>query len=103
MAPGPRCFGVNLSPIGMSISGQSLNSDAITQNEVRETLRLFQAVCLKLLQEEVKSKEGGKTNRRVYKKALMILKKKGKCVNTGEKKYWDLSQELKLVMSFTIG
>jgi euchromatic histone-lysine N-methyltransferase len=86
MALGPCSFGVNLPPIGMSISGQSHNSDAITRNKVRETLRLFQAVCRKLLQEEeAKSKERGKTNRRVDQKASKILKDKGKHVNTGEK------------------
>jgi len=84
MALGPRSFGVNLPPIG--ISGQSHNSDAITRNKVRETLRLFQAVCRKLLQEEeAKSKERGKGNRRVDQKASKILKDKDKYVNTSEK------------------
>jgi euchromatic histone-lysine N-methyltransferase len=86
MAPGPRRFGVNLPPIGMSSSGQRHNNHAITINKVRETLRLFQVVCRKLLQEEeAKSKEQRKTNRRVDQKASKILKKKGEDVNTGEK------------------
>jgi euchromatic histone-lysine N-methyltransferase len=84
MALGPRSFGVNLPPIG--ISGQSHNSDAITRNKVRETLRLFQAVCRKLLQEEeAKPKEREKGNRRVDQKASKILKDKNKFVNNGEK------------------
>ena len=103
MAPRPRRFGVNLPPIGMSSSGQRHNNHAITINKVRETLRLFQVVCRKLLQEEeAKSKEQRKTNRGVDQKASKILKKKGKDVNTREKS-WVLSQELKLVMSFITG
>ncbi|KAE8077189.1 hypothetical protein FH972_015777 [Carpinus fangiana] len=83
--PGRQRFGVNFPPIGMSRSGQTHHSDAITRNKVREILRLFPAVCRKLLQEEeAKSKERRKTKRRVDQKVSKILMKKRKCANTGE-------------------
>ncbi|XP_022737173.1 histone-lysine N-methyltransferase, H3 lysine-9 specific SUVH6-like [Durio zibethinus] len=61
------------------------NEAMTSRNKVRETLRLFQAVCRKLLQEEEsKLKEQGKTHKRVDCQAAKILKEKGKYVNTGK-------------------
>ncbi|XP_039036629.1 histone-lysine N-methyltransferase, H3 lysine-9 specific SUVH6-like [Hibiscus syriacus] len=55
-----------------------------TRNKVRETLRLFQAISRKLLQEEEsKMKEQGKAGKRIDILAAKILKEKGKYVNTG--------------------
>ncbi|CBI29505.3 unnamed protein product, partial [Vitis vinifera] len=57
----------------------------VTRNKVRETLRLFQAIFRKLLQEEeAKTKQGGNPVRRVDYLASRILKDKGKHVNTGK-------------------
>ncbi|XP_004300536.1 PREDICTED: histone-lysine N-methyltransferase, H3 lysine-9 specific SUVH6 [Fragaria vesca subsp. vesca] len=57
----------------------------VTRNKVRETLRLFQAVSRKLLQEdEAKSKEGGTSRKRYDLQAAKILKEKGKYVNVGK-------------------
>ncbi|KAK6275044.1 hypothetical protein POUND7_004753 [Theobroma cacao] len=62
------------------------DNDAITtRNKVRETLRLFQAICRKLLQEEESKLNGeGKTFKRVDIQAAKILKEKGKYINTGK-------------------
>ncbi|XP_039028725.1 histone-lysine N-methyltransferase, H3 lysine-9 specific SUVH6-like [Hibiscus syriacus] len=62
------------------------NNDAMTtRNKVRETLRLFQAIFRKLLQEEEsKMKEQGKASKRIDILAAKILKEKGKYVNTGK-------------------
>ena len=80
-------FHVNLPPFGpSSSSGKVKAGDSIvTRNKVRETLRLFQAIFRKLLQEEeAKSKQGGPQVRRVDFMASRILKDKGKHVNTGK-------------------
>ncbi|KAK9275953.1 hypothetical protein L1049_023228 [Liquidambar formosana] len=80
-------FDVSLPPFGRSSSSRKGDDhDAIvTRNKVRETLRLFQAVCRKLLQEEeAKSKGGGNAFKRVDLQAARILKEKGKYVNTGK-------------------
>ncbi|XP_077244854.1 histone-lysine N-methyltransferase, H3 lysine-9 specific SUVH6-like isoform X2 [Tasmannia lanceolata] len=60
------------------------HEEIVTRNKVRETLRLFQAICRKLLQEEeAKSKEQGQ-NKRVDLRASKLLREKNKWVNTGK-------------------
>ncbi|KAJ6327240.1 hypothetical protein OIU78_014173 [Salix suchowensis] len=82
-------FDVSLPPSCPTISlGQGNDNDAITRNKVRETLRLFQAICRKLLhEEEAKVKERGNTRRRVDLQASKILKEKGKYLN--DNSLWD--------------
>ena len=85
IAPRPRSFDVNLPPFEQSASVKHHESDAITRSKVRETLRLFQAICKKLLQEdEANGKERGRGNRRFDLQASKILKENGKYVNTGK-------------------
>ncbi|KAG6633516.1 histone-lysine N-methyltransferase, H3 lysine-9 specific SUVH6-like [Carya illinoinensis] len=91
LAPRPRSFEVNVPPIEWSVSSNGQNNDAVTRNKVRETLRLFQAICRKLLQEvEAKSKVKGKSKenkekkRRIDFEAAAILKDHKKYVNTGK-------------------
>uniref|UniRef100_A0A2P2IMF6 Histone-lysine N-methyltransferase H3 lysine-9 specific SUVH6-like n=1 Tax=Rhizophora mucronata TaxID=61149 RepID=A0A2P2IMF6_RHIMU len=73
--------GVNLPP--SNPSGSSTNGDA--RNKVRETLRLFQAINRKLLQEEEAKVNGhGNTRRRCDLQAAKILKEKVKYCNTGK-------------------
>ncbi|CDP08342.1 unnamed protein product [Coffea canephora] len=75
---------VNLPPFGPSSS----NGDA--RNRVRETLRLFQALCRKILQGEESRPEEDATlkrpekTRRIDLLAAKIIKEKGKEVNTGK-------------------
>lgn len=77
-------FDVTLPPFGPNSSS---HGDARTK--VRETLRLFQGICRKLLQgeeskskpEEAKSKQGPN---RIDLHAAKIIKEKGKEVNTGQ-------------------
>lgn len=77
-------FDVTLPPFGPNSSS---HGDARTK--VRETLRLFQAICRKLLQgeeskskpEEAKSKQGPN---RIDLHSAKIIKAKGKEVNTGQ-------------------
>ncbi|XP_024175324.1 histone-lysine N-methyltransferase, H3 lysine-9 specific SUVH6 isoform X2 [Rosa chinensis] len=74
-------------PFGQISSSIEVRDDGaiVTRNKVRETLRLFQAVYRKLLQEdEAKSKEGGNSRRRFDLQAAKILKEKGKYVNLGK-------------------
>ncbi|KAM7494032.1 hypothetical protein LguiB_028641 [Lonicera macranthoides] len=86
----PCDFDVSLPPFGPKNSN---HGDA--RNKVRESLRLFHAICRKLLQgEEAKSRQGeiGRTRkngkdkdiRRIDLLAAKIVKQKGKEVNTGE-------------------
>lgn len=76
---------VNLPPFGPSSS----NGDA--RNRVRETLRLFQALCRKILQGEESRPEEDATlkrpekTRRIDLLAAKIVKEKGKEVNTGKR------------------
>ncbi|GAB4834639.1 hypothetical protein Ancab_032902 [Ancistrocladus abbreviatus] len=73
-------FNLSLPPFGAATS-----TDKGARSKVRETLRLFQAISRKLLQEEeTKSKEKGNTVRRIDQHAARILKDKGKYVNTGK-------------------
>ncbi|XP_058086745.1 histone-lysine N-methyltransferase, H3 lysine-9 specific SUVH6-like [Magnolia sinica] len=78
-------------PLGQEVSlsvipfGLPSASDKSARNKVRETLRLFQAICRKLLQEEeAKSKEQGQTTKRIDLTASTLLKAKNKWVNAGE-------------------
>ncbi|KAF7836486.1 histone-lysine N-methyltransferase, H3 lysine-9 specific SUVH6-like [Senna tora] len=76
-------FNVIVPPLShRNLSGPSTIRDSnVTRNTVRETLRLYQAVYRKLLrEEEAKLRD---QCRRVDLKAAMILKGKGKYVNTG--------------------
>ncbi|KAF8380607.1 hypothetical protein HHK36_028095 [Tetracentron sinense] len=85
---GQRAHQFKLSSIPFGLHTWSDKGDvgeAVTRNKVRKTLRLFQAICRKLLQEEeAKSKEQGNTLRRVDLLAAELLKKKQKWVNTGK-------------------
>ncbi|KAJ7952586.1 Histone-lysine N-methyltransferase, H3 lysine-9 specific protein [Quillaja saponaria] len=85
VAPRSSSFNVNLPPYGHGgVSGQGHDTDSnVTRNKVRETLRLFQVVCRKLLQEEeAKLKERGR--RRIDLDAAKILRDKDKYINTGK-------------------
>ncbi|KZV53910.1 histone-lysine N-methyltransferase, H3 lysine-9 specific SUVH6-like [Dorcoceras hygrometricum] len=79
-------IGVSLPPFGPNYSSQG---DA--RNRVRETLRLFHAICRKLLQkeeansmpdEEGNSREFEKKSKRIDLVSAKIIKHKGKEVNT---------------------
>ncbi|KAL8150874.1 hypothetical protein V2J09_020682 [Rumex salicifolius] len=73
------CYDVNLPPFGASIS-----TDRGARGKVRETLRLFQVVLRKLLQEhETRPKEERNPKARIDLQASKILKSKGKYINTG--------------------
>ncbi|XP_061343939.1 histone-lysine N-methyltransferase, H3 lysine-9 specific SUVH6-like [Gastrolobium bilobum] len=61
------------------------NDSNVTRNKVRETLRLYQAVSRKLLQEvEAKPKDRENTPKRIDLQAAKILKGKEKYINTGK-------------------
>ncbi|XP_010246093.1 PREDICTED: uncharacterized protein LOC104589448 isoform X2 [Nelumbo nucifera] len=69
---------LSLIPFGVNSS-----SDKGARNKVRETLRLFQVICRKLLQEEeAKSRDQGNPSKRIDLIASAILKDKNKWVNT---------------------
>lgn len=71
-------FHISLPPIEVSSSGERG-----MRSKVRETLRLFQAVQRKLLQEEeTKLKDQENTGRRIDISAAKILKQRGKYINT---------------------
>ncbi|XAR70531.1 Histone-lysine N-methyltransferase [Bertholletia excelsa] len=77
----PREFEVTLPPFGPNSS-----SHGTAREKVRETLRLFQAICRKLLQgEESKNRQQGYMSRRIDLLAAQIIRDKGKEVNTGTK------------------
>ncbi|KAJ0047626.1 hypothetical protein Pint_15767 [Pistacia integerrima] len=80
-------FDVNLLPSCPSSSmGKGAYNDVTgARNKVRETLRLFQAVCRKLLQEEEAKANGQNNRKRIDYLAARILKTKGKYVNEGSK------------------
>lgn len=76
-------FNVSLPP--SCPGGKGLDSDATgSRNKVRETLRLFQAVCRKLLQEEEAKSSEQSIRKRIDIQAAKILKDKGKNVNVGK-------------------
>ena len=82
-----RAPSVIVPPLNPSIlRGEHKDNDAVVmRHKVREALRLYQAVCRKLLQEEEnKSKEGKQGIRRIDLRAANILKEKGKFVNQGK-------------------
>ncbi|CAL5441727.1 unnamed protein product [Camellia sinensis] len=76
----PHDFQVILPPFGLdSLSHRNV------RNKVRETQRLFQVICRKLLQgEEANLKKQGYLSRRPDLKAAQIIRAKGKEVNTGK-------------------
>ncbi|XVF13478.1 hypothetical protein REPUB_Repub08aG0211200 [Reevesia pubescens] len=75
-------YDVSLPPCPSSMGH---DNDAMTsRNKVRETLRLFQAICRKLLQEEESKLKGEGKTKRVDVLAAKILKEKGKYVNIGK-------------------
>ncbi|KAI6707418.1 hypothetical protein NL676_010380 [Syzygium grande] len=76
-------FTVNPPPFGDGPS-ESKHNDDVTRKKVRETLRLFQAVCRKLLQEEEAKTKGENKHKRVDYQAAKILKDKKRFVNTGK-------------------
>ncbi|PQM40814.1 uncharacterized protein Pyn_12267 [Prunus yedoensis var. nudiflora] len=83
--PRSCCSDVCPPPFGLSSSTSKVhdNDRTVTRNKVRETLRLFQALCRKFLQEEEgKSKEGGSSRRRIDYAAAKILKDNGKYSGT---------------------
>uniref|UniRef100_A0A803PMT4 Uncharacterized protein n=1 Tax=Cannabis sativa TaxID=3483 RepID=A0A803PMT4_CANSA len=86
VAPRSRGAHVFVPPLhyGTSSSNDHDNSGTVTRNKVRETLRLFQAVCRKLLQEEEAKSKQEKQKKRFDCIAAKIIKDKGKCVNTGK-------------------
>lgn len=76
-------YEVTLPPYGPNTSGHDM------RNRVRETLRLFQAICRKILQGEEAKRRGGeqlKSKEKIKRIDILasnIVKKKGKEVNTG--------------------
>ncbi|XP_073135616.1 uncharacterized protein [Henckelia pumila] len=84
-------MGVSLPPFGPNYSCQG---DA--RNRVRETLRMFHAICRKLLQkeeansmpdEEGNSKESDKKTKRIDLASAKVIKHKGKEVNTDKQMF----------------
>ncbi|KAK6162129.1 hypothetical protein DH2020_001970 [Rehmannia glutinosa] len=78
----PQDFEVNLPPFGPNSSG---HGDA--RNRVRDALRVFNAICRKLLQHEETQDEEGKSKKkckRIDLLAAKAIKDKGKEVNTGK-------------------
>ncbi|XP_074317294.1 histone-lysine N-methyltransferase, H3 lysine-9 specific SUVH6-like [Silene latifolia] len=64
-----------------SVAGSS--NERVARSNVRETLKLFQALVRKLLQgQETKSKDKGKASKRIDLAAAGLLKEKGKYINT---------------------
>lgn len=86
VVPISQAFDVNVPPLGhRHLTGNDMDS-TVTRNKVRETLRLFQVVTRKLLQEEeAKPRDKASTSRRrIDMMAARILKDKEKYVNTGK-------------------
>ncbi|KAI8001306.1 Histone-lysine N-methyltransferase, H3 lysine-9 specific SUVH5 [Camellia lanceoleosa] len=80
VAPRPQNFEVALPPFGPNSS-----SHGNAHVKVRETLRLFQAICRKLLQgEEAKPRQQGCPSKRIDLLASQIVRAKGKEANTGK-------------------
>ncbi|KAI9082985.1 hypothetical protein K1719_035128 [Acacia pycnantha] len=79
---GQRSYGVNVPLLQHRHLSIPNNDSIVTRNTVRDTLRLFQAHCRKLLQEvEAESKGKAKIHRRIDLEAAKILKREGKYVN----------------------
>ncbi|KMT15079.1 hypothetical protein BVRB_3g062010 [Beta vulgaris subsp. vulgaris] len=80
LLPRGRIFDVSLPPFEASSS-----SERGIRSKVRETLRLFQVIHRKLLQEEeTKSKNQENASKRTDLRAAKVLKDRGKYVNTGK-------------------
>ncbi|KAE9606873.1 hypothetical protein Lal_00026514 [Lupinus albus] len=85
VVPKSHGFNVNVPPFGHGNFGGHENDSTVTRNKVRETLRLFQVVSRKILQQvEGNSKGRANNSKRVDLQASKILKEKGKYVNTGK-------------------
>ncbi|KAF7828478.1 histone-lysine N-methyltransferase, H3 lysine-9 specific SUVH6-like [Senna tora] len=85
VVPRSRDYNVNVPPIRHSNPSGHDNDSNVTRTKVKETLRLFQTVSRKLLQEEeAKLKDRSTTYRRIDLQAAKIIKEKGKLVNTGK-------------------
>ncbi|CAL5409088.1 unnamed protein product [Camellia sinensis] len=83
----PQNFEVALPPFGTNSSSHGTNSSIHGNAHVKvtETLRLFQAICRKLLQgEEAKPRQQGCPSKRIDLLASQIVRAKGKEVNTGK-------------------
>ncbi|XP_004511737.1 histone-lysine N-methyltransferase, H3 lysine-9 specific SUVH3 [Cicer arietinum] len=78
----PKPLSVIVPPLGNSDFSGHVN-DSVTRNKVRQTLRLFQAVSRKLLQ-EVEAKSSERERKRIDLQAAKILKENGNYVNTGK-------------------
>ncbi|MED6157851.1 hypothetical protein PIB30_027238 [Stylosanthes scabra] len=77
---GPKSCSLNVNVPPHKLSGNEKNDSNVTRHKVRETLRLFQAVFRKILQEvEAKNERA-----RVDLQAAKVLKEKGKYVNEGK-------------------
>ncbi|XP_038991191.1 histone-lysine N-methyltransferase, H3 lysine-9 specific SUVH6-like [Hibiscus syriacus] len=75
----------NMSFPSCQISTVHHNDEMTSRSKVREALRLFQAICRMILQEEESKLKGkGKSHRRVDYLAVKIFKQKMNYVNTGE-------------------
>ncbi|XP_028805671.1 histone-lysine N-methyltransferase, H3 lysine-9 specific SUVH6-like [Neltuma alba] len=82
---GHRSYGVNVPLLHRRNLSIRNNDATVTRNTVRETLRLFQALCRKLLQKlEAESKGQAKVRKRVDSDAAKILRYEGKYVNAGK-------------------
>ncbi|XP_027914137.1 histone-lysine N-methyltransferase, H3 lysine-9 specific SUVH6 [Vigna unguiculata] len=77
-------FDVNLTPSSHSNFTGDENDPNVTRKKVRETLRLFQVICRKLLQEVESKLNERANNKRVDLVASKILKEHGKYINTGK-------------------
>ncbi|XP_077237409.1 uncharacterized protein LOC143879089 isoform X2 [Tasmannia lanceolata] len=78
--------GVSLFPFGLAgpYSKGDDHEEIVTRNKVRETLRLFQAIYRKLLQEEEAKSREQEHKKRIDLAATKLLKEKNKWVNTGK-------------------
>lgn len=86
LGQGSHVFDVTLPPHPRSSSGKGPGNDAIgARNKVRETLRLFQAVCRKLLHEEEAKPSRQNSHKRVDYLAARILKDKKKYIPVDKK------------------
>lgn len=85
VVPKSHELNVTVPPFSHRNSDSHENDSNVTRNKVRESLRLFQVVSRKLLQElEAKSNERANQSKRIDLQAAKMLKEKGKYVNTGK-------------------
>ncbi|KAI3992848.1 hypothetical protein MKX01_028147 [Papaver californicum] len=81
--PKPPCSSLSVIPFGRPVSN---NDGVVTRSKVRETLRLFQAMFRKSLQEEEsKLKVAGTPSKRIDLLTVKEMRKQEKWVNTGNK------------------